>query len=168
MIQRNLDVTNDPVVEVGNVERPIGSEFHIDGPEPGIVTHQKIRLLEGKQRRAPALERIPVDAAGHDVAGEYVASIFCRKLVGAVMDDARNGSRAMIVIHHGRSEPDTRGQLAEMRIVSSPEQLINRLGMTVGRENVSQGIEGKTERIDLPVGKVLDPGAVEPEAERIA
>ena len=167
MVERDLDVTDDPVVEVGNVERPVGSEFHIDGTEPWIIAHHEVGLFEGKLRSSPVLECVPVDAAGHDVADEYVPSILRRKQVGAVIDDARNRSRAMIVIHQDGGEAEAVGSLRN-GIVSVPEQLVNRLGVTIGRINIAKWIEGETEWIHLTVRELLDSGAVEPEAERIA
>ena len=57
---------------------------------------------------------------------------------------------------------------AEAVVVAAAEQQHDRPGVAVGVEQVAVRVEGHAERIDLAVGEVLDPGAVEADAVGIA
>ena len=37
VVERHFVVADDAVVEVGDVERAVGAELDVDGPEPGVV-----------------------------------------------------------------------------------------------------------------------------------
>ena len=42
MRQRHFVVADDPIVEIGDVQRAVGPQLQVDRPEPGIVADEKI------------------------------------------------------------------------------------------------------------------------------
>src|SRR5688572_19183132 len=59
-------------------------------------------------------------------------------------------------------------RLVETRIVSAAQEEIRRLRMAVGRKQVAQGVEGKTEWVHLPVREVFNVRTILAEAIDVA
>ena len=89
MGQRHFVMADDPVVEIGDVEGPVGPELDVDGPEP---VDRRIQTKSGcsiaLRRRAVPLDPVVVDAVGDHVADEHRAAIGLGELVGRVISDA--------------------------------------------------------------------------------
>jgi len=56
MGQGNLVVADDAVVEVGDVERTVGPQLDIDGPEPVVLAPDEVGLLDPLGSRAMPLD----------------------------------------------------------------------------------------------------------------
>ena len=54
VVERDLDVADDLVVEVGDVERPVGADLHVDGAEPRVVRDDEVGLLDRLERSSRA------------------------------------------------------------------------------------------------------------------
>ena len=55
VVERHFEVADDPVVEVGDVERAVGADLHVDGAEPRVVRDEEVGLLDRLERRAVLL-----------------------------------------------------------------------------------------------------------------
>ena len=90
-------MADDPVVEVGDVERPVGAQLDIDGPEPVVLAPDEVGLLDPLGSRAVPLDPVVVDPVGDDVADEDRAAIGLGELLGRVVGDAGDARRAVVV-----------------------------------------------------------------------
>ena len=127
MRQRHFIMADDPVIEIGDIHRSIGSKLQVDGPEPRVVAHHEIGLFDRLGRRAVPLDRVAVDTVRNDVADEEIVAKRLGKMVGGVVDDAGDGRRAVIVRGHLGTEAEAVVRLAEARIPSPAEKLIDRV-----------------------------------------
>ena len=168
VIERDLDVADNLVVEIGDVESAVGPDLQVDGPEPGVVGDEEVGLLDRAGRRAVMADRVAVDAAGHHVADEHVAAILEREIRARVAGGAGDGRRAVRVLHHGRDVAEPVVRLAKAVVVAAAQQQHDRSRVAVGVEEVAQRVERHAERIDLPVGEPLDPRPVGPHAVGVA
>ena len=114
--QRHLVMADDPVVEIGDVERPVGTELDVNGAEPVVLAPDEVGLLDPLGRRAVPLDPVAVDPVGDDVADEDVAAIGLGELVGGIVADAGDARRAVVVGHHLGAETQAVVRLAEAGI----------------------------------------------------
>ena len=105
MIEGDFVVPDDLVVKVGYIKCAIGPELEIDGAEPGIVASEQIGHLDRLRCRPSVFQSVAVDAAGHDITAEQVASIGIGKRPCPNMGDSRDGGAAMQMIHHRWEKP---------------------------------------------------------------
>ncbi len=166
--QRDLVVADDPVVEVGDVEGPVGAQLDVHRPEPVVLAPDEVGLLDPLGRRAVPLDPVVVDPVGDDVADEDVAAIRLGELVGGVVADAGDAGRAVVVGDHLGAEPQAVVRLAEAGVPGAPQELIDRPAVAVARVEVAQRVERQAERVDLAVGDVLGVRAVGPHPVGIA
>ena len=90
------------------------------------------------------------------------------KLDAGVAGGPGDGRRAVGVLHHRRDVAEAVVRAAEAVVVAAADQQHDRPGVAVGVEQVALRVEGHAERVDLAVGEVLDPGAVEADAVGVA
>ena len=79
MRQRHLVMADDAVVEIGDVQGPIGTELDIDRPKPRIVATQEIGSGTPLAVEPCHSMAIVVDAVGDDVADESAVAALRRK-----------------------------------------------------------------------------------------
>ena len=115
--QRDLVVADDPVVEVGDVERAVGAELDVDRAEPGVVAREEVGLRDRLGRGAVPLEAVVVDPVGDDVADEERVAVRVGEVVGRVVGDAADAGRAVVVASSSRGRSRGRRGLAEARVV---------------------------------------------------
>ena len=132
MRQRHFVVPDDPVVKIGHVHRPVRPQLQIDRPEPLIVALKKSGVPSAQIKRAPRRQPVVVDAVRHRVADEHRVAIFGRKLLGRVVHDARDGRRAVHVVHHRWAEAQPVVRLAEARIIGPAQMQIDRQRFAIG------------------------------------
>ncbi len=168
MGQLHLVVTDDPVVEIGDIEGSIWPQLDVDGAEPVVLAPDEIGLLDPLWRRAVPLDPIAVDPVGDDVADEDRAAVLLGELVGRIVADAGDARRAVVVGDHLGAEAQSVVRLAEAGIPGTAQELIDRPAVAVAGIKVAERVEGESEGVDLPVRDILGVRAVAPEPIRVA
>ena len=133
----------------------VGPKLDVNGTKPVVLAPDEIGLLDPFGRRSVPFDLVVVDPVGHNVAEENRPAIRLGKLVGRVEADAADPGRAVVVRDHIRAKPDAVVRLAETGIPRSPDELVNRPAMAIGRIEVAHWVEGEPEWIDLSVGVIL-------------
>src|SRR5690606_37403231 len=95
VIQRNFVMADDPVVKIGDIQGAVGTQLQIDGPTPGIVANEEVGLFNRLIRRAMRLQDVRIDPRGNRVADEYPTLVFSGKVIGVVINNARDAGRAV-------------------------------------------------------------------------
>src|SRR6185437_1924768 len=167
MCERHFVMTDDAVVEVGDVQGPIGTELDMDRAEPRIIRLKKSLKYSFWSRTVP-LDGELVDAMADDIADVGAALIGLGKMIGVVESEASHGGRFRVAVVHLRRQTEAIVGRAETRIPAAAQQLIDRLRVTVGRVEIAQRIEGDAEWIDLAVRELLDVAAIGPDAVGVA
>ena len=157
-------VTDDRVVEVGDVQRPIGPQLHIDRAEPAIVASHKVGLGIHHQRRAMLDEFIAMHLAIHRVTQVQALLKLLGELKSLVPRCAADAGRAVAVIDHVGAEAHAVVRLPKAGVVGPAQQERQRHGVAVRCEGVAPVVEAQTERIDLPPGELLDGRTINAEA----
>ncbi len=168
MVERNFIMPDDPVVEIGDIQRSVRPELEIYGPEPGIIAPQEIGFFFGDARRAMFDEGIAVDAAGHHVSNKCVAVKFNRKIVRFVDNHAGDRRRPVAVSADIRGEAKPVVRFAEARIIRATQELIDRRAVTIRGPEIAERIEHQAERVDLPPAILLDARTIRPEPIAVA
>ena len=161
-------MADDAVVKIRDVKRAVGAKLQIHRTEPRVVGDNEVRALVGQRRGAGERHRVAVHATGHHVAGENVVAIFLGPEVVLVINDAGNRGGTVSVKDHGGREAEAVVRLAEARIVTAAQELIDRFAVAIGGVKIAERVEAKPERIDLAPGVLLDARAIEPDAISIA
>ena len=91
MRQRDFVVTDDLVVEVGDIHRSVLPEDKVDRTEPRISRRQKVRLFLSLHARTTDDQRVAIDAARHDVSVKQIAAIDRRKATRIALRDSGDG-----------------------------------------------------------------------------
>src|SRR5439155_24740385 len=125
------------------------------GPEPGIVAAEEIGCFFGDASGAVLDQGVAIDAAGHDVADEGVASVFGREIFGVVMDHAGEGSGAVVVSADVGSEAKAVVRFAKAGIVSAAQELIDGRAVAIGRPKIAEGIEHQAKGMDQATNMLL-------------
>ena len=156
---------DDPVVEVGDVQRAIGSELHIHGPEPRIGTADQVGQFMGDARGTAIFDAIAIHPAGHHIAQQEIALKLRgpQRLIAVV--EAGNGRGSMVVPQHLRRVAQPIVRFAEHGVKPAMDDLINGHRMAVGSEEVPHGIKTEPKDIGLPVAHLLDAGTIATEPE---
>ena len=162
--ERHLVVTDDPVVEVCDVERAVWSDPQVDGTKPRIFRADEIFLFVGRDGRAVVDERVAVHSTRPDVADEQASPELRRKVLIGVVRDAADGGGSVVMRHHRRHEAEPVVGLPEARVVAAAEELSERQAVAVGREQVAESVVRHTERIHLTPGVLLDARPVDAHA----
>src|SRR5256885_4789566 len=149
MCQRHFVMTDDSIVKIRDVERAVRAELQIDRTKPRIISDDEVGALVGQRRGAGEGHSVAIDAAGHDVAGENVVPILFGPEVVLVIYDAGNRGGTVPVKDHGRREAKAVVRFAEARIIAAAQELIDRLAVAIGGVKIAEGVETKSERIDL-------------------
>ncbi len=168
VVQVDLVMADDPVVEVGDVERAVGAQLDIHRPEPVVLAPDEVGLFDPFGTRPVPLDPVVVDSVGDDVADEDRAAIGRGELVGGVVADAADAGRAVVVGDHVGAEAQPVIRLAEAGVVGAAQQLIDRPAVAVARVQVAQRVERQPERVDLAVGDVFGVRAVGPHPVGVA
>lgn len=163
VVEANLVVPDDPVVEVGDVERAVRPLANVDRPEPGVTADDEVGRLHGANRRPSDVRAVEVDTARDHVADEEGPPVLRRETAPVVARDSGDGRRAVEVLHHGGHEAEAIVRAAEARVVAAPQELVRGSRVAVRGEQVAERVDRHPERVDLAVREVLDARAVETE-----
>ena len=118
MVEWNFVVTDDAVVEVGNVKCAIRSNSQIDRTKPAIVTGDKIRLCVDQKCRTNLLQSIMVNDAIHRIADVDTAAVTFWKMIGCVKGWSANPRGAVTVIDHCRRKSQSIVRFSEAGVVA--------------------------------------------------
>src|SRR5690606_32307185 len=113
-------------------------------------------------------ERVAIHATSHHVPAEHVPAILVGKLICLVIDHARNGGRTMEVVHHGRNKTKAVMWLAKAGIIPSSDQLIDRFGVTIRREEIEQRVHRHAEWVDLTPCELFNSRTIESQAVSVS
>ena len=165
MRQRHLHMGDNPVVEIGDVQRSVGSKLHVHRAEPGVRSTHQIGHLVGDAGGTTILDAVAIHPAGHHIAQEKIALKLRRPQRFIAVVEAGNGRGSMVVPQHLRRVAQTVVWFAEHGIKPAMDDLINGHRVAVGGEEVAQRIKAEAEDIGLPITHLLNPGSITTEAE---
>ena len=165
MRQGHLHMGDDPVVEIGDVQRSVGSKLHVHRAKPGVGGAYQIGHLMGDAGGTTILDAVAVHPASHHIAQEKIALKLRGPQRFIAVVEAGNGGGSMVVPQHLRRVAQTVVRFAEHGIKPAMDDLINGHRVAVRGEEVAQWIEAEAEDIGLPITHLLNPGSITTEAE---
>ncbi len=160
-------MTDDPIIEIRDVQCAVRPQLDVDRPEPRVVAVQEVGL-DRMRRGTLEGEAELVDAVGDHVADEGVAAILFRKVVGGVDGDAGDGRRIGVLLDRPRGEAEAVVGLAEALVVAAAQEFGDRFRLAITGIEVAQGVEGQAERVDLTMRDVFEARAVRLETVDVA
>src|SRR6266536_2751897 len=98
-------MTDNPRIEVGDIEGTIGAELDVHGAEPAIVRDEEI-FLDRRRRRTLSFEAETVEAVRDDIADVGAIAKLRREVESGIVGDAGDRGRAAIVVDHLRPEAE--------------------------------------------------------------
>ena len=158
-------MSNNPVVKVRNVQRPIWPKLHVHRPKPRITRTQKIWHLFSKFCRSMLLNPIPIHPTRHHIAQQKISLKIRRPHRLLTSDQSRNRRRPMVVRQHLRRIPQPIMRLPKHWIKSPVNILINRHRMAVRGKKIAQRIKTQPKDIRLPIPILLDARPLRPKSK---
>ena len=156
MLQIDFIVTNNSIVEVGNIECSVWPRDQIYWPKPRVGRAQKVWLFDSSNTGTRSFQVVPIDSRRHHVA---IESTFCklrRETQMGTQSQCCNSGGTMQMFHHVGDVTEAVVRPAKAVITSAGQQQRDRLGVTVGGENVTELIDRHPEWIDLPLSIKLN------------
>ena len=102
MVKRNFVVTDDFVVEVGNVNMAIRSKTDVDRPKPGIIAGHEVGQLAPLGGRADKHPLVAIDPRSHHIAADHLAAQRHERTVGWKVLQTTDRSTAVQMFNHRR------------------------------------------------------------------
>jgi hypothetical protein len=156
VIEGDLIVTDDLVVEVGDIERAIFTKAEVYGTEPGVLAGHEIRLLYRNRGGASIFDPIVIDHRIDGIADEHPVVPFPTPLVTVNKGNSTDSGGAMGVLDHGGSKAHPVVRLPEARVKGPADQLVDRGAVAVCAVEVSPLIEAETKGVHLPMAPDLN------------
>ena len=137
MIQRDFVVTNDAVVEVGDVEGAVRAELEIDGVEPEVVAGEEVGLLVGLRGGAGEGDEVVIDLRGDGVADEHVIVPLSAPDAAVDVEGTADAGGAVGMLAHDGAEAEGVGLFPELRIGRATNELVDGRAMAVSGIEIS-------------------------------
>src|SRR5579884_1771573 len=136
MRQRHLVMTDDAVVKIGDIQRPVRAKLNVNRSKPRIIRLKK-SLEDAFRAGAVPFDGELIDAAADDIADVSAVAPGGRIIVGGVVGDAGHGRRFSVAGVHFGAEAEAVVSFAEARIPGAAQQLIDWLRMAIGRVEIA-------------------------------